>query len=128
MISRVDSKENDLKAFSKAADNLHKLLDQYGSDDEDILQSRSTMNERYRGARAKLTERLADVDQMTEKAKQFSDVIKESNKWITGVNEKVEPKFSKGVPKDPAKIEGIIQEIEVRISYLSHHCVLSQCL
>ena len=114
MISRVESKENDLKAFSKAADNLHKLLDQYGSDDEDVIESRKNLNDRYRVARAKLTERLSDIDQMTDKAKQFSSVIKDSRKWLTTVTERIEPKFSKGVPKDTAKIESIIEEIEVR--------------
>ena len=117
MISRVDSKENDLKAFSKAADNLHKLLDQYGSDDEDVMETRGHVIERYRSARAKLTERLSNIDQVTEKANQFNDVIKDSHKWVTSMTEKIEPKFSKGVPKDTAKIEAIIQEIEVCILF-----------
>ena len=102
-----------MKAFSKAADDLHRLMDQYGSDDEEIIEKRRLVNERYRSARAKLTESLSEIDQTTEKASQFNKVIKDSHKFITSVIEKIEPKFSKGVPKDPKKMESIIQDIEV---------------
>ena len=106
-----------MKAFSKAADDLHRLFDQYGSDDEEIMERRSAVNERYRNARARLTEKLSEIDQVTEKANQFNKVVKESRKSIAAISEKIEPKFSKGVPRDPAKIEASIQEIEVLLLF-----------
>eukprot|EP00794_Sanderia_malayensis_P006649 gene6649-7395_t len=112
LISKVDSRENDLKVFTRAGDNLHKLLDQYGSDDEDIERSKSDVNEKYRKVRAKLTERQAEFEQITGKAKQFNDVIKDTHKWIVNMTEKTEPKMKKAVPRDQKKIEEIITDIE----------------
>ena len=125
LISKLDHHENDLKTFTKAGDNLHKLLDQYGSDDEDIERTKAEVNEKYRKVRTKLTERQAEIEHVAVKAKQFNDVIKDSHKWIFNMTEKFEPKFKKGIPRDQKKIEEIINEAEVCNSVF---CVqLSSC-
>lgn len=113
LTTKVDSHENDLKALTKAANNLHKLLDQYGSDDEDVERRKTDLNEKYRNTRAKLTERHAEIEEVTNKAKQFTDVIKQTHKWVTGVVEKTEPMYKKGIPKDVKKIEELIHITEV---------------
>ncbi|XP_065062306.1 titin-like isoform X4 [Rhopilema esculentum] len=110
-IARVDNQENDLKAFTKAADNLHKLMDQYESEDEEITDKKVHLNERFRNARAKLTERLSDSDQVLNKAKLFSDAVKESYKLVTNLTEKTEPKL-KGMPSDVKKLESLVKDVE----------------
>ena len=87
-------------------------MDQYESEDEEITDKKVHLNERFRNARAKLTERLSDSDQVLNKAKMFNDAVKESYKLVTNLTEKTEPKL-KGMPSDVKKLESLVKDVEV---------------
>ena len=112
----MDNREPDLKTLNKAGDNLQNLLDQYGSDKSVIKKEQDTENETYRQIRARLADRLAEIEEVTEKSKDFSKVTRETYKWVVSATEKVEPKLSKPISRDVKKLKEQIEEIEVNTS------------
>ena len=115
MISQLDNCEGDLEDFNATGNTLQNLLSQYNSKDKSVPRRVSHLNAEYRKIHYRLADRLADVQQVTEQAQEFTIIIKDFNTWINIVKEELEAKLSSPVVRDVILLKQRIDEIEVGI-------------
>ena len=118
LITKLDTKENDLKLFNKSSDQAHTLLLQYGGNLEGIFRRQTVTNEQFRKLRARLTDRYAEIEEITERTKRFDTILKSTHRYIFTTQKKVQPKFGKPVPKEEKKVMAEIDEIDYLLNEL----------
>ena len=117
MITKVDKKEDDLKEYNISADKIQNLLDQYSANKEDVEKKQAYVNDRFRKIRSKLTERQADIEEITEKAQDFDTNLTQSRKSVSDIGKKFATSLKK--PKDEKKVKDAVDEVDVILANLA---------
>ena len=76
-------------------------------------------NDKFKKARTALSERLADLEEITKKAVDFNDSLDDIRKTTDDVAEEFKPKFEAPLPKDIDEIQKAIAEVDEALQKLA---------
>lgn len=106
--------------FNNSADKLQNLLVQYKGNKDDVDQKKAYINEKYRKIRSRLTDKQADMEDISKKVKVLDEDLKDCHQFISDINKRAEPFFDKKtIPKDDAKLKESVDEIDGLINELT---------
>ena len=106
--------------FNNSADKLQNLLVQYKGNKDDVDKKKAYINEKYRKIRSRLTDKQADMEDISKKVKVLDDDLKDCHQFINDINKRAEPFFDKKtIPKDDAKLKESVDEIDGLINELT---------
>lgn len=119
LITKVESKEDDLKEFNKAVENTNSLMNQYSGDKDNLDRHHTDTNDKFRKIRTRLSERTAELEEVQQKAQTLDSDLTDILGKVTETDKEFKPKIEKPVPKDPKKVEEAIKEVDKALDDLS---------